>query len=163
LRDPAARGPLIARVMESYGIGVALEAELPVASTGVGGAVLALAEAEFGAGRATDVMRWLRGPSGAPPGRVDWLERSVRRRRAETAAEALALWSEAEDEVPYDLRKLREAPPAGLVSAVGETATRMAMRFLDGDRDGPPPGPGDGTELQAAAAISGALAELAEL
>ena len=39
LRDPARRGPLIARVLESYGVGVALEAELAVAATGVGGAL----------------------------------------------------------------------------------------------------------------------------
>src|SRR5204862_5158961 len=33
VRDPALRGPLLASVLESYGIGVALEAEIPVAGT----------------------------------------------------------------------------------------------------------------------------------
>jgi ATP-dependent helicase/nuclease subunit B len=163
LRDPARRGPLLARVMESYGIGVALEAELPVASTGVGGALLALLEAELGTRRAADALRWLRGPSRARPGAVDWLERRVRRRRAQTAAEALALWEEGEGELPYDLRRLREAGPGGLLAALAETAARMAIRFLGRDREGPAPGPGDGTELQAAAAIAAALAQLAEL
>lgn len=163
LRDPARRGPLLARVLESYGIAVALEAELPVAATGVGGALLALLEAEHGAGRATDVLRWLRGPAGAGRGSVDWLERAVRRGRARMADEALDLWLESHDELPYDLRALREAGAAGLSAAAGETATRMAARFVDGDGDGPPPGAGDGTELRAAATISRALAELDEL
>jgi ATP-dependent helicase/DNAse subunit B len=163
LRDPARRGPLLAQVMESYGIGVALEAELPVASTGVGGSLIALLEAEHGTARATDVLRWLRGPSGVRPNRVDWLERKVRRERAQTATEALALWEEGDEEPPYDLRRLREAGAAGLAAAIGETASRMALRFLDGDGDGPTPGPGDGTELQAAAEISKALAQVSEL
>ncbi len=163
LRDPERRGRLLARVLESYGVAVALEAELPVSSTGVGGALLALLEAEHGTRRATDVLRWLRGPAGAGTGSTDWLERSIRRRRAQTAAEALELWLERNEDLPYDLRRLREAGPDLLGAEVGETARRMAARFLDDDRDGPPPGPGDGTELQAAATISNALAELAEL
>ena len=87
----------------------------------------------------------------------------IRRDRAQTAEEALALWTEADRDLPYDVRSLRDAGEAGLARAVGETAARMALRFLDGDEDGPPPGPGDGTELQAAAAISVALAEVCEL
>jgi ATP-dependent helicase/DNAse subunit B len=163
LRDPTRRGPLVARVLESYGVGVALEAELAVAATGVGGALLALLEAEHGGGRANDVLRWLRGPSGVRPSGVDWLERKIRRGRAQSAAEALELWGEGEDEVPYDLRRLRDSGPGGLAAAVGETATRMALRFLDGEGDGPPPAAGDGTELQAAAAISTALGQVSEL
>ncbi|MFI5028090.1 MAG: PD-(D/E)XK nuclease family protein, partial [Solirubrobacterales bacterium] len=163
LRDPARRGPLLARVMESYGIGVALEAELPVAATGVGGSLLALLEAEHGSHRAIDVLRWLRGPSGVRPGKVDWLERRIRRQRAKTAAEALELWEESGEKLPYDLRGLRGAGAAGLAAAIGETAGRMSLRFLNGEEDGPSPGPGDGTELQAAAAISAALAQVSEL
>ncbi len=163
LRDPARRGPLLTRVMESYGIGVALEADLPVSSTGVGGSLIALLEAEEGTARATDVLRWLRGPSGVRPNAVDWLERRARRERAQTAGEALALWEEGENELPYDLRGLRDAGGGELPAAIGETAARMALRFLDRDEDGPPPAPGDGTELQAAAEISKALAEVSEL
>lgn len=163
LADPARRGPLLARVLESYGIAAALEAELPVASSGVGGALLALLEAEHGTRRAADVLRWLRGPSGVGPESVDWLERAVRRRRARSAAEALDLWLERHEELPYDLRALRDAAPAELGAAVGAAATRMVARFLDGEGDGPPPRPGDGTELRAAARIAAALAELDEL
>ncbi len=43
-----------------------------------------------GTGRAADLLRYLRGPSGVPPGRVDWFERAIRRSRvAETAGAAL--------------------------------------------------------------------------
>ena len=121
-------------------------------------------EAEHGTGRAGDVLRWLRGPAGVRQESVDWLERSIRRRRARTAAEALDLWLESHEELPYDLRALREAEPARPQRRGRRTtATRMAARFLAREGDGPAPGPGDGTELRAAATISGALAELGEL
>jgi RecB family exonuclease len=166
LRDPSRRGPAIAAALEANGVAAALEAELPVAGTAVGGALLALLEAEFGTRRAGDLLRYLRGPSGFSPGRVDWLERSLRRRRAEDVEEALALWQGEEGEPPHDLLRLREAAqrsPAALAGAVGRLAATMAARPLRGDGDGPMPPPGDGLELRGAGAIADALAELAEL
>ncbi len=94
VRDPARRGPLIASILESYGIPTALEAEIPASTTSVGGSLIALLEAVLGAGRATDLLRYLRGPSGISPGRVDWFERKLRRDRVQTAAAALLLWEE---------------------------------------------------------------------
>ncbi|HVV90704.1 MAG TPA: PD-(D/E)XK nuclease family protein [Solirubrobacterales bacterium] len=90
LRDPGRRGPEIEAALEANGIAAALEAEVPVASTSVGGAVVALLETAFGAGRAADLLRYLRGPSGFSPGRVDWLERAIRRGRIADAESALA-------------------------------------------------------------------------
>ncbi|HEU5105009.1 MAG TPA: hypothetical protein VFU11_04135, partial [Solirubrobacterales bacterium] len=163
LRDPARRGPLISRVLESYGIPTALETELPVAATGVGGALIALLEAEHGSRRAGDVLRWLRGPSGQRPASVDWLERAVRRERTRTAADALALWCER-SELPRDLARLRQAEEdGGTIEELSAIATRMATRFVEGDGDGNQPGPGARTELRVAAEISRSLAELAEL
>ena len=165
LRDPARRGQLVASVLESYGIATALEAELPIAGTAVGGGLIALLEAEFGAGRAIDLLRFLRGPSGAPPNRVDWLERAVRRGRVRSAAAALELWRGDGGELPYDLARLRDAaqgPAADLAEEVGRLAATMASRPLRGLGDGPRPAPGDGLELRAAAAISTALSELHE-
>jgi RecB family exonuclease len=153
-------------VLESYGVPAALEAEVPVAGTAVGGALIALLEAEFGAGRASDLLRFLRGPSGVSPRSVDWLERSVRQSRAQTAATALELWRREDGELPLDLARIREAATrsaAELAEEVGRLATTMASRHLRGDEDGPRPSAGDGRELRAAAAISEALAELAEL
>ena len=166
VRDPARAGPLLASVLESQGIAVALEAEVPVAGTSVGGALIALLEAEFGAGRAGDLLRFLRGPSGLPPGQVDWFERAVRRRRLQTATAALELWVERHERLPGDLERIRQAAsegPAALAAAVARLAATMASRPLRTGTDGPAPEPGDGSELRAAAAISTALGDLAEL
>jgi RecB family exonuclease len=166
LRDPSRRGAEIAAAMEANGIATALEAELPVAATGVGGALVALLECEFGQRRAADLLRYLRGPSGFSPGRVDWLERALRRGRVEDAETALERWRGEDREDPRDLLRLREAAsrsPAALAAEVGAIAMTMAARPLRGERDGPALGPGDGLELRAAGAIAGALEELAEL
>jgi ATP-dependent helicase/DNAse subunit B len=166
VRDPARRGPLLAAVLESYGVGVALEAEIPVAGTSVGGTLIALLETELGSGRAADLLRFLRGPSGISPARVDWFERAVRRRRLQGAAAALELWRERYERLPGDVERLRQAASAGpaeLAAAVGRLATTMASRPLRGEEDGPALARGDGLELRAAAEISTALGDLAEL
>ncbi len=166
LRDPARRGPQIATVLESYGVPAALEAELTVAETGVGGALIALLEGEFGPRRAADLLRYLRGPSGVPARRVDWLERAMRRTRVQSAAAMLELWRGEDGQLPPDLIRIRDAAstsPRKLLEEVGRLAVRMASRPLRSGEDGPPPGPGEGIELRAAAAISAALSELAEL
>lgn len=166
LRDPARRGPEIAAALEANGIAVALEAEVPVAGTSVGGALVALLEAEFGARRAADLLRYLRGPSGFSASRVDWFERRLRRRRVRDAETALLLWQGEDVDPPRDLLRLREAAersPADLAAEVGALAARMAARPLRDEEDGPPLGRHDGLELRAAAAIANSLAELAEL
>jgi hypothetical protein len=166
LRDPGRRGPEIAAQLEAGGVATALEAEVPVAGTGVGATLVALLEAEFGSGRATDFLRYLRGLSGFSPGRVDWLERALRRNRVEDAASALVLWQGEDGPPPRDLERLREAgarSPAALAAEVGELAARMASRPLRDEADGPELHQGDGLELRAAGAIAAALEELAEL
>lgn len=166
LRDPARRGPEIAAALEANGIAVALEAELPVAATSVGGALLSLLETAFGSRRAADFLRYLRGPSGFSPRRVDWFERSLRRRRVRDAETALLLWQGEDGEPPRDLQRLREAAqrsPQALAAEVGALAARMASRPLRDEEDGPRLRRGDGLELRAAGAIAAALGELAEL
>ena len=166
LRDPGRRGAEIAAALEANGVAAALEAELPVAATAVGGALIALLEAEFGQRRAGDLLRYLRGPSGFSPGRVDWFERGIRRGRVEDSATALARWRGDDGEDPRDLVGLREAAarsPAALAAAVGRIAATMASRPLRDAGDGPALGRHDGLELRAAGAIAAALEELAEL
>jgi RecB family exonuclease len=166
LRDPSRRGPEIAAALEANGIAVALEAELPVAATGVGGALIALLEAEFGGRRAVDLLRYLRGPSGFSSRRVDWFERRSRRRRVRDVETALLLWQGEDGEPPRDLLRLRaaaERSPAELAAEVGALAATMAARPLRDEEDGPPLQRHHGLELRAAAAIATALAELAEL
>lgn len=166
LRDPARRGAGIAAALEANGIATALEAELPVAGTAVGGALVALLEAEYGTRRAGDLLRYLRGPSSFSPGRVDWLERALRRGRVQDAETALALWRGEDGDPPRDLVRLREAAgrsDAALAAEVGRVAATMVARPLRGEEDGPALGQGDGLELRAAAAIASALGELSEL
>ncbi|MBS1846342.1 MAG: PD-(D/E)XK nuclease family protein [Actinobacteria bacterium] len=179
LRDPGRRGPEVEAALEANGIAAALEAEVPVASTSVGGAVVALLETAFGTGRAADLLRYLRGPSGFSAGRVDWLERAIRRERIPDAQTALSRWrgegrmSDTGDgeerevgEDPQDLRRLREAAaesPAALCAVVARLAATMASRPFRTGEDGPRLGPGDGLELRAAGAIAAALGDLAEL
>jgi RecB family exonuclease len=166
VRDPVRRGPLLTSALESFGIAVALEAEVPVAGTSVGGALIALLEAEFGGRRAGHLLRFLRGPSGLRPAQVDWFERAVRRRRLESAAAALGLWQERHERLPGDLAQIRRAAgegPAELAATAARLAATMASRPLRSGEDGPAPGRGDGLELRAAAAISTALGDLSEL
>jgi ATP-dependent helicase/DNAse subunit B len=153
VRDPARRGPLIASILESYGIPTALEAEIPASTTSVGGSLRALLEAVLGTGRAADLLRYLRGPSGSSPGRVDWFERKLWRNRIQTAAEALRLWEEQHGEPPEAVARIRAVAgrPAALAAEVGALAAAMGARV--------------GSELEArtAAAIKTAMAERAEL
>jgi ATP-dependent helicase/DNAse subunit B len=153
VRDPARRGPLIASILESYGIPTALEAEIPASTTSVGGSLMALLEAVLGTGRAADLLRYLRGPSGTSPGRVDWFERRLRRDRVQTATAALRLWEERYDEPQEAVARLRESAgrPADLAAEVGTLAAAMGARV--------------GSELEArtAAAIATAMGERAAL
>ena len=153
VRDPARRGPLLASVLESYGVPVALEARVEVATTAVGGSLIALLEAILGSGRSRDLLRYLRGPAGASRSRVDWFERALRRRRVSTATEAIAVWEERHGDPPPGVAELREAAgdPARLAGQIAAAAAAM--------------GAVAGSELEARAAgtISTAMRERAEL
>jgi ATP-dependent helicase/DNAse subunit B len=165
LRDPQRRGPLLASVLEGYGVAVALEAELPVAATSVGGTLLALLAATQEDGTVVDLLRFMRGPSGLPRGQVDWFERAVRRRRVRTAAAGLELWRDRQERLPDDVRRIGEAAtgaPEELALTLARLAVTMAARPLRSDSDGPPPGHRDGLELRAAASVAAALSELAD-
>jgi ATP-dependent helicase/DNAse subunit B len=152
LRDPARRGPLLASVLESYGVPVALEAEVPVAATAIGGGLMAMLETIAGAGRAADMLRYLRLASGIAPGVIDAFERSIRKRRIETATGAIERWEKSFGDLPADLARARElaADPAGLAVEIGRAAARIAAR-------------GEGLEQSAAGVIATALDERARL
>jgi ATP-dependent helicase/DNAse subunit B len=166
VRDPRRRGPLLSSVLSSYGIATALETELPVAGSTVGGTLVALLEACFGSDRASDLLRFLRGPSGVRPETVDWFERAMRRGRVQSVAAAIELWRAEGRELPHDLGRVTEAAEesgAALAAVIASLATTMATRPLRDGGEGALPDPGDGAELQAASAIADACAELAEL
>jgi ATP-dependent helicase/DNAse subunit B len=163
-RDPARRGPLLASVLESYGVPAALEATIGVRTTAVGGGLIALLEATIGAGRAADLLRYLRTASGSPAARIDSFERAVRQRRIRDAATALALWEERFGDPPGDVARIRAAAskPEELASEVGALALAMAARALPAEDGGAAPSPHRvRLEQLAAAAISNVLAERA--
>jgi ATP-dependent helicase/DNAse subunit B len=152
-RDPSRRGPLIASVLESYGVPTALEAEVRVARTAVGSALLGLLDALLGSGRSSDLLRFMRGPSGVPISQVDWFERRLRRERIESARAALRLWEERHGEAPEAVTQIRESAgrPTDLARAVGALAATMGARA------------GSEIEARAGGAIATALGERAEL
>ncbi|MFN8159943.1 MAG: PD-(D/E)XK nuclease family protein [Solirubrobacterales bacterium] len=166
LRNPAARGGLIARVLASYGVPAALEADVPVSGTATGGALLALLAAAFTTRRSTDLLRYLRGPRRGWPPHADRLERKVLRGRLAGAGEAAEAWREISGKEVGELGRLREASgnPARLLGVVSEIARDIAEWPLATEAArGSVPRPAEAEELRAGAKIAAALAELAEL
>ncbi len=162
LRDPARRGPLIAAVLESYGIATALEAELPASGTAVGGCLIALLEAEFGARRASDLLRFLRGPSGAPSYMVDRLEARVRGHRVRDAATALELWPGEAATLPSELERARKAA-RGSQAEFAEELARIVAKIAARAQSAESREAGEGMEPRAVATIANTLSDLAAL
>jgi ATP-dependent helicase/DNAse subunit B len=166
LRDPSRHGPLLASILESYGVPTALEARIGVGLTAVGSGLIALLEAMLGACRAADLLRYLRAASSLPGGQVDAFERAIRRRRIQDAAGAVALWEERFGDPPSDLARIRATAsrPQELAKEVGRIAAAMAARRLSsGGGEGLLPTHCANLEQLAAAAISNVLSERAEL
>jgi ATP-dependent helicase/DNAse subunit B len=166
LRDPARRGTLFARILADFGIPVALEADLPVAATATGGCLLSLLRAAFGTRTAGDLLAYLRGPRRAGLGKVDRLERSIRRRRLRSAEEAAAAWEEIEGRPLEELDRLRDAArrPQRLLGPVAELARDIAQWPLAREQTrGRSAEPAAALELRAGDRIAAVLEELAAL
>ena len=157
-RDPARRGPLLASVLESYGVPAALEAEIPVATTAVGGSLIALLEAVLGTGQggrpAALPARPLRGLAGT--GRLVRAQ-APPQHGSRPPPRRCELWEEryggaARTTSPGSARR-RDAPARTLGDAEVGGAGRRRWA----------PAPGSELELRAAGAIATALAERAEL
>jgi hypothetical protein len=165
LRSPEAHGPLYRSVLGSFGIPVALEADLPLAGTATGGALLPLLRAVFTTRSSADLLAYLRGPRRGRPSDVDWLERTVLRRRLRGAAEAAEEWRELGGADLRELGALRDAADHGrLLAEVAATARDIAEWPLarEGER-GRIPGEAESLELRAGAAIATACEELEAL
>lgn len=162
LRSPVRAGRLWADVLGRLGIPVALEASLPLQATAVGRAMAALARLAGPAASAEDLIAYLRAPGRAPHGRVDRLERKVRRDGIRTAGEAEALWAEHGGRDLFELADLREAGQGqGLLRDAARLVRMIAEYPIE--REGRVPGPARALELRAAAAAERALLEVAEL
>ena len=166
LRDPAGRGALLGRILDSCGIPVAVEGDLPITATATGDCVLALLRAAFGSRSAADVLRYLRGPRRASSASVDGLERAILRGRITTAEGAAEAWTESNERPIRPLEDLRAAEhdPAALLRIVADLARDIAEWPLARDETrGKVPGAGHALELRAASAIAAAADELEQL
>ena len=161
LRRPAVDGPLFAATLRELRIPVALEADLPLAATAVGRSLTALCRAAAG-GEPDDLLAHLRADPSVAPEAVDWLERAVARRDAETVAELAARW----EKPPVHLARILDADgPTGRVLALAAGARRLAEAVhaeqapLTGQRSSGTPL--DPVELRAGVAAAELLEELA--
>jgi ATP-dependent helicase/DNAse subunit B len=128
-RDPAGRGALQARVLRGFGIPVALEADVRVSQSGTGACLLALLRAAFTSRTSADLLAHLRGPRRGPLGRVDRLERSIRRGRLRSVDAAAAEWERTTEKPLRDLQRLRDRSddPARLLVEVARLARDIAQ------------------------------------
>ena len=162
LRRPSVDGPLFAAVLREMGVPAALEAELPLSATAVGRSLIALCRAAGDHGEPGDLLAHLRADPSVAPGAVDWLERAVARREAESVEELAGRW----ETPPVHLSRIQEAGgPSARVLALADAARRLAEAVhaetapLAGERpNGTPLAP---VELRAGVAAAELLEELA--
>ena len=167
LRHPDSSGPLLASVLGTLGIPVALEASMPVASTCVGTSLVALCRAVADEGAVDALLAHLRSDPSLDPGAVDWVERRIRRGNATTVAEATAGW----EKPPRHLERLRNAPNAvarlrALARSARELAEGAHREEAPHARSSPADAPGtpfSAVELRAGVAAAELLEELATL
>jgi hypothetical protein len=165
LRSPESSGTLYARVLESFGIPVALEARIPITRTATGATLAAILRAALH-NSAADLMRYLRGPARAPSGRVDSLERRQRRKRLQDPEEMAALLADREERAAEEFARLRglAGDPPGLLRECARLARDIAeWPLARPETRGLVPGRSAAMELRAGGAIASALEELAAL
>ena len=108
---------------------VALEAKVEVATTAVGGSLIALLEAILGSGRAaTSCATCAARP--APPARGRLVRAGAAPRRVSTATAAIAVWEERYGDPPPGVAELarRPASPARLAGQIASAAAAMGAR-----------------------------------
>jgi ATP-dependent helicase/DNAse subunit B len=167
VRHPDGSGPLYRQVLEGFGIPMAVEASIAFSRTAVGRGTLALARCALPNAGAGHLLEFLRAQPGATAqGIADWVERTIRRGKAETADEILDGWSSP----PASLAALRDArTAAGWLRALGIGARRLAedghagTEPVAGGADGFVGIPFEPLELRAAEAAASTLEELADL
>ena len=126
LRSPDRHGPLYESVLAGFGIPVAVEARVPAARTAVGRGLAALLRGALTSRRAEDVLAFVRTPGVAEPNDADWLERAIRRRGLQTAAEALEAWR---GRPLFEFEELTRPRPADeLLRVVASLARRIGER-----------------------------------
>ena len=165
VRRPDALAPLIERVFTAYGIPFALERRVPAGHTALGRGVLALLRCALLDAEADELLAFLRTPGFLRrPDLADELEADVRRRGLRSAAEARTAW-EAAGRFPLEVldraRAAHARGPSVLCRWLAEETGRLFAAPLQGRA--PLLDPAQETEARVAAALRGALQELAGL
>ncbi len=166
VRDVHSRGPMIGRVLESYGIPVATEADQPLGQTATGASLAGLLRAAAPGGTAADLLAYLSAPGRARGAFAEDLERRVRRQAIVSVEAAEDLWAEMGGSGLDDLRRLREAGSdrRAALAVVAEAALDISQwPIKKGKRQGALAEADEAIELRAGAAIADALGEIAEL
>ena len=159
LRSPDRHGPLYESVLAGFGIPVAVEARVPAARTAVGRGLAALLRGALTSRRAEDVLAFVRTPGVAEPNDADWLERAIRRRGLQTAAEALEAWRGRR---LFEFEEFSRSRPADeLLRVVASLARRIGER--PHERQAPLAVREERLELRAAATAAEAVEALAEM
>ena len=123
LRYPDSSGAVLASVLTTLGIPVALEASIPVTATCVGTSLVALCRAAEDETAVESLLTHLRTDPAMEPGAIDWVERRIRRGRAETVTAATETWASP----PRHLERLRAAPDrVARLRALARSARELA-------------------------------------
>lgn len=121
-RSLAADAAVMAAVFDEFGVPFEMAAPVPLASTPLGSAALALLECAAGGGRES-LMRYLRSTYLAlPPGLVDELDRRIRLKGSEDLWEIELELKELKGPPLDEIRRLQEAAASGLAALGGELA-----------------------------------------
>ncbi|MEK7817941.1 MAG: hypothetical protein AAB281_06800, partial [Actinomycetota bacterium] len=121
-RSLAADAAVMAAVFDEFGVPYEMAAPVPLASTPLGSAALALLECAAGGGRES-LMRYLRSPYLVlAPGLVDELDRRIRLKGSEDLWEIELELKELKGPSLDEVRRLQEAAASGLAALGGELA-----------------------------------------
>ncbi|MEJ7891943.1 MAG: PD-(D/E)XK nuclease family protein [Solirubrobacteraceae bacterium] len=129
------QAPLLAQVLESYGLPVERAARVPLRETRLGAGLLAYGRAALG-GSTADLLTWLRTPGKAAPEVVDALERRLRRAQVATAADAVAMLARDESPPGAVNAGLDLAPQLGELRAAAEEGAGALLDSLEAELDG---------------------------
>ncbi|HEV7806592.1 MAG TPA: PD-(D/E)XK nuclease family protein [Solirubrobacteraceae bacterium] len=130
LRDPAPVAPLLVEVFGELGVPVAIERRVAFGHTALGRGLVALLRCALLEASAEDLLAWLRTPGFLHrPQLADELEVAARQAGARSAAQARALWEDANwrlDALDRVVDAHRRGPDELLARLVAELATLFA-------------------------------------
>src|SRR4051794_29477769 len=166
LRAPEEQAALLADVFSGAGLAVALSRRVPAGHTALGRGLLGLLRCAVLDGGADELLAWLRTPGKLEHAELaDRLEAEARRTGARTAADARALWEEANPSFALrELDRVAAAARGGATTLCERLAAETAALFAAPWRGRAPVLAGDDAlDARVAGALRAALGELGAL